>query len=217
MPESLPILYSFRRCPYAMRARLALAVSGLSCELREVELKNKPLALLQASPKGTVPVLVLPDGSVIDESLDIMGWALRQQDPFGWLPVEHSALTDALTLVSQCDGDFKPHLDQYKYPHRFGLPNGLAAREAGSAFLRTLEARLGMQAHLVTADFGLSDAAIAPFVRQFAHTDPLWFATQTWPRLQNWLVTFETSELFDRVMQKYPLWLEGNPAIWFPG
>jgi glutathione S-transferase len=200
-----------------MRARLALAVSGVSCELREVVLKNKPHALLHASPKGTVPVLVLRDGTVIDESLDIMLWALQQQDPLGWIPAEGNALPIALTLISQCDGEFKQALDRYKYPHRFGMTNGLHARDAGSVFLHVLEVKLGTHAHLTASHFGLTDAAIAPFVRQFAHTDPLWFATQPWTRLHDWLVRFENSALFNRVMSKYPPWVERSPAVLFPG
>ena len=116
---ALPVLYSFRRCPYAMRARLALAVSGLPLELREVTLRSKPPELLAASPKGTVPVLVLPDGEVIDESLDVMLWALRQHDPESWLEAAEASLDGMLALISECDGAFKQHLDRYKYPNRY--------------------------------------------------------------------------------------------------
>jgi glutathione S-transferase len=122
----LPVLYSFRRCPYAMRTRLGLAASDQTCELREVVLANKPAELLQASGKATVPVLVLPSAQVIDQSLDIMLWALQRNDPHHWLPQEDADIQSALQLVAQCDGAFKFHLDRYKYPTRFGLANGLA-------------------------------------------------------------------------------------------
>ena len=125
-----PVLYSFRRCPYAMRARLTLAASGTKCELREVVLAQKPQALVQVSPKATVPVLVLPDGMVLEQSLDIMLWALRRHDPQHWLPTSTLELDSALALITQCDGDFKFHLDRYKYPNRYALPDGLADRSS---------------------------------------------------------------------------------------
>lgn len=205
-----PILYSFRRCPYAMRARLALAASGTKCELREVVLAHKPQALLQISPKGTVPVLVLPDGTVLEQSLDIMLWALRGHDPQQWLPNSVPEMDTALALIAQCDGDFKFQLDRYKYPNRYALPDGQANRGMGAQFLQTLNAQLQTQAFLQSDHFGLADAAIAPFVRQFAHTDPAWFARQPWPGLQRWLTAFEASPLFLQVMEKLPV---GNPAM----
>jgi len=153
-----PILYSFRRCPYAMRARLALAVSSTHCELREVKLGAKPPAMLAASPKGTVPVLVLPDGAVIDESLDIMRWALARHDPEGWLA------RDDMGLIAANDGAFKYNLDRYKYPDRHGA-DPLAHRERGLAWLRGIDARLAEHGQLCGAERGLADAAIMPFVR----------------------------------------------------
>ncbi len=215
---STPILYSFRRCPYAMRARMALAVSRQSCELREVALSRKPAEMLQASPKGTVPVLVLADESVIDQSLDIMLWALRRHDPAAWLPTDAAALAQALQWVAECDGSFKSHLDRYKYPNRYALPHGDAHRAAGGVFLAQLETRLAQTKFLTDAHFGLADAAIAPFVRQFAHTDPAWFATQPWPALQGWLAAFESSALFAAVMHKQADWVPGDtPRIFAPG
>lgn len=129
--SGLPILYSFRRCPYAMRARLAIVASGQRCELREVVLRDKPLALLQASPKATVPVLVLPDGSVLAESLDIMLWALRLRDPLGWLAPEREGLDAMLSLIRECDRHFKPRLDRYKYPQRFARERDASAEDDG--------------------------------------------------------------------------------------
>ena len=211
-----PILYSFRRCPYAMRARLALAASGIVCELREVVLAHKPPALLQTSPKGTVPVLVLADGSVLEQSLDIMLWALRRNDPEQWLPSSQQDLGVALQLIAQCDGDFKAPLDRYKYPNRYALPEGWAHRTEGAQFLQTLDTRLRTHRYLAGDRFGLADSAIAPFVRQFAHTDPAWFSSQPWPYLQPWLQAFEASGDYTRVMGKFDAWSEGLALQLFP-
>jgi len=219
LPPGTPILYSFRRCPYAMRARLALQAAQVQCELREVALKQKPEALLQASPQGTVPVLVLQD-RVMAHSLDIMLWALQGHDPQGWLPNDPTLQTDALALVAQCDGDFKFHLDRYKYPNRYDLPGGpkggISHRAQGAAFLAHLNTRLQNHAFLIDHQWRWADAAVAPFVRQFAHTDPAWFAAQAWPALQAWLTGFETSAAYDGVMDKYKPWHAGQPQIAFP-
>ncbi|NBX05586.1 MAG: glutathione S-transferase [Betaproteobacteria bacterium] len=201
-----PILYSFRRCPYAMRARLALLAAGQVVEHREVALKNKPAEMLRVSPKGTVPVLVLADGTVLEESLDIMRWALGRSDPQGWLGGDEAGREDAWSLIAQNDGDFKFHLDRYKYPHRYGLADGTAHRELARGFLDLLQARLAQHGFLAGAHFGLADAAIAPFVRQFAHTDPVWFAAQAWTHLAQWLQDFEASAAFAQVMEKHPVW-----------
>jgi len=211
-----PVLYSFRRCPYAMRARMALAVSEQVCTLREVVLARKPAQLLQASPKGTVPVLVLPDGTVLEQSLDIMRWALQRHDPQHWLPATGPDTDAALHWIRQCDGDFKAQLDRYKYPHRYALPDGLAHRTAGAEFLQRLNACLSQQPALAGAHWGLTDAAIAPFVRQFAHTDPDWFAAQAWPALQQWLAHFEASPLYLQVMEKVPEWAPEQEPVRFP-
>ena len=219
-PDALPVLYSFRRCPYAMRARLALAASQQVCTLREVVLADKPAALLQASPKGTVPVLVLPDGAVIDQSLGIMLWALRRNDPLGWLPTDGAPLNAARQWITQCDGPFKHALDRYKYPHRYDLTDGQAHRNHGAAFLTALEAVLathGPDGGLAAGQpFGFTDAAIAPFVRQFAHTDTAWFASQPWPALHRWLSAFEASAIFAQVMEKFPRWEPGHTDVRFP-
>ena len=204
--SSLPILYSFRRCPYAMRARLALQVSGLAVEHREIALKNKPAEMLHASPKGTVPVLVLADGTVLEESLDIMRWALGRNDPQGWLGGDDAFRQDAWDLIARNDGEFKFHLDRYKYPHRYGLADGVAHRELAQEFLDVLQDRLALHGFLAGARFGLADAAIAPFVRQFAHTDAAWFADQAWSNLVQWLQDFEALPAFALVMEKHPVW-----------
>jgi len=213
---ALPVLYSFRRCPYAMRARLALAVSGEPHEHREVVLRDKPAAMLAASPKGTVPVLVLPGGEVIDESLDIMRWALARSDPVQWLAPPGGSITEMDELIAANDGEFKRHLDRYKYPNRY--PEESAGDEAAFAlghrsdaanWLAQLDARLG-QGWLFGAQSSLADMAILPFIRQFAHTDSEWFAAQLWPRLQAWLAAFEHSALYLGVMQKHAVW--ASPA-----
>ena len=211
---SLPVLYSFRRCPYAMRARLALAVSGQVYEHREVVLRNKPPELLAASPKGTVPVLVLPDGDVIDQSLDVMLWALQRHDPQHWLDPQHATLDDMLALIEVNDGAFKRNLDRYKYPNRYSEESGsdtaafaAAQRNLGARWLDELDARLREdEGWLFGNRASLADMATLPFVRQFAHTDAVWFAEQEWPRLQAWLGAFEASALFDGIMDRPAAW-----------
>ena len=212
MPPTLPVLYSFRRCPYAMRARLALHASSIALEHREVVLKNKPGHMLALSPKGTVPVLWLPDGQghpggrVLEQSLDIMLWALRQHDPLAWLPASDAAMADALALIAHNDGPFKQQLDRYKYPNRSGLQNGVADRDEAALWLHRLDVRLRAQPFLSGLRFGLADAAVAPFVRQYAHTDPAWFAAQPWGPLAAWLDAFEGSALFEAIMQRHAPW-----------
>ncbi|WJJ92873.1 glutathione S-transferase [Neopusillimonas aromaticivorans] len=227
-----PVLYSFRRCPYAMRARLAITVSGVQCELREIVLRDKPDAMLRASPKGTVPVLVDTDDTVIDQSLDIMVWALRQHDPQGWLrpgvlesgaavtggAQEGDGLSGMLALVQHCDTQFKPHLDRYKYPQRYENAGPAEAhRQLALDWLTGLEARLATSAWLFGATPALADMAIAPFVRQYASVDVDWFQSQPVPGVQRWLSAFLALPLFATVMQKYPVWKSGEAGILFPG
>ncbi|MBD3759120.1 glutathione S-transferase [Rhizorhabdus sp.] len=204
-----PILYSFRRCPYAMRARMALLASGTVCELREVKLSDKPGALIAASPKGTVPVLVLPDRTVIDQSIDIMRWALSRNDPEGWLGGDDAA------LIAANDGPFKHHLDRYKYPGRYGT-DAAEHRAAGLALLGLLEERLAQGAYLSGGARGLADIAVMPFVRQFAETDRGWFDSQPVPALRAWLAGLLASPLFAAAMLRVPPWAAGQPAVLFP-
>ncbi|SHI33072.1 glutathione S-transferase [Pollutimonas bauzanensis] len=211
-----PVLYSFRRCPYAMRARAAVAASGLVCELREVVLRDKPQALLDASPKGTVPVLVDVDGRIIEQSLDIMLWALGRRDPDGWLRAAQGDTAAMLELIGECDRGFKYHLDRYKYPQRYGNADSLAHRAEAGLWLDVLEPRLAGRPFLFGAQMSLADAAIAPFVRQFAHVDFAWFEAQPWPGLQAWLEQWSQSDLFGRLMEKYPAWTPGGPLAVFP-
>lgn len=194
------ILYSFRRCPYAMRARMALSSSGLEYEHREVVLRDKPPEMLEVSPKGTVPVLVTQAGKVIEESLDIMRHALAMKDPEGWLE------RDDPELVAANDGPFKHHLDRYKYATRYADVDPEEHRSAALDILRQLEARLAKDAYLCGASRGLADIAIFPFIRQFANADRTWFDAQSLPRLQDWLERLITSELFTGVMAKHAQW-----------
>ena len=223
-PAARPLLYSFRRCPFAMRARLALAVSQQAYDLQEITLRDKPPALLAVSPKATVPVLCLPDGRVLDQSLDIMHWALQQRDPHGWL---HADPADQADLIASNDGPFKHHLDRYKYPQRYASEHASAAalhgtnagaqalgfaelhRQQATTYLAPLQARLRQQSWLGGAAASLADMAVLPFVRQFAHTDALWFAQQPWPELARWLQDWEASALLASVMHKYTAWPAG--------
>ena len=206
--RDIPVLYSFRRCPYAMRARLALRVSGVLYEHREVALKAKPARMLAVSPKGTVPVLCLPGGDVLEQSLDIMRWALQQNDPEAWLPTTPELQDKTQAILAMNDGAFKANLDRYKYPQRFDLTDGLAHRARGEQWLMDLEAQLQATAYLAGERWGLVDAGVAPFVRQFARTDRVWFDAQPWPALSQWLCAFENSQAFIAVMDKHPLWLD---------
>lgn len=212
MPSPLPILYSFRRCPYAMRARMALAYSGQSCFLREVKLSAKPAALLTASPKGTVPVLVLPNGTVIDQSLDIMTWALMQNDPDGWLINGHA---EDASLIAINDSAFKHHLDRYKYPGRY---DSIAVdhRNAAMAILMPIEERLTNHAYLTGHRPSLADYAIMPFIRQFEAVDSPWFKIQPIPGIHTWLAALTASPLFTTVMINVPVWQDGDTERVFP-
>ena len=201
----LPILYSFRRCPYAMRARMALIGAEIELEHREIILKNKPPQMLEASPKGTVPVLVLPDQTVIDESLDVMLWALRQNDPQRWLGHNECHLDAAMPLIRQCDGEFKRMLDRYKYADRHPEPAEVY-RNRGLTFLGRLNALLGKNRYLIAEQIAIADIAITPFIRQFAHVDKAWFLQTGLAHLIHWLDTMLGSALFAKAMQKYPLW-----------
>ena len=206
--SGLPVLYSFRRCPYAMRARLALQASGQQVVLREVVLRDKPEAFLAVSPSGTVPCLVDGD-KVIDESLDIMIWALSRSDPQRWLAMP----AKGHALIARCDGPFKHALDRTKYATRYPQEDPAHHRAEASAFLADLEAQLG--AWLFDRPT-LADYAILPFVRQFAFIDKAWFDAQPWPRLHRWLASFLAAPEFATAMQKYPQWQDGDTPVRFP-
>ncbi|MBC3921767.1 glutathione S-transferase [Pseudomonas lurida] len=192
------LLYSFRRCPYAMRARLALRYSGVCVRIIEVSLKAKPAEMLALSPKGTVPVLSV-NGEVIDESLAIMQWALAQHDPDNW---RLQGDPSVLALIDENDQGFKYHLDRYKYAERYPEYPMEHYRAEGEVFLQKLEGLLADRAYLLAHHPSLADMAMAPFVRQFAHVDRDWFARAPYPRLQRWLEAFLQSPLFIGVMAK---------------
>ena len=210
--QTTPVLYSFRRCPYAIRARMALEYASITCELREVKLSNKPPAMINISSKGTVPVLQLVDGRVIDESLDIMLWALGQTDPDHWLDLEKN---DGRSLIDVNDQEFTQYLDQYKYFKRYPEHSQLYYREKAEKFIVVLETNL--QEHqgigLVSIRQTLADVAIFPFIRQFAHVDWEWFSNSQYKNLISWLVKFEESELFLAVMDKYKPWKENDDVV----
>lgn len=217
-PTALPIFYSFRRCPYAMRARMALAYAQVPVEIREIELGEKPAELLACSPKATVPVLQLSDGSVIEESLEIMRWALNQSDPDGW-QITQVALTTELILAN--DTNFKKNLDAYKYHSEASKHPRDHYQQLAAEFLRHLERCLVKHEGraLVRGTISLADIAIFPFVRQFAAADQKWFDAAPYPLLQNWLTMHIRSPRFALAMKKYPLWKAGGPATlehWAP-
>ncbi len=216
MPHEKPILYSFRRCPYAMRARMAIAVSGQICALREVVLRNKPPEMIAASPKGTVPIIVLPDGQIIEESLKIMYWALYRNDPEGWLAPINEYSHDVEALISENDGSFKDNLDRYKYSNRYEHSNPLYHRKKGTEFLKKLDARLSKTTFLSGNKFTFTDAAISPFIRQFANHDRDWFNALELPGIQKWLNNIINSDKFLNIMTKYPAWESGSDEPAFP-
>ncbi|MGZ8919239.1 MAG: glutathione S-transferase [Methylobacter sp.] len=203
MTNNLPILYSFCRCPYAIRARLAIAYAGIPVEIREVALRDKPEQMLAISPKGTVPVLHLPNGRVIEESLDIMQWALNQNDPGHWLNFN----AGAAALITWNDSSFKYYLDRYKYADRYPQFSKKYYRKQATVFIKELENRLMNSRYLGGNDFSLVDAAIFPFIRQFAGVDNAWFQSSGYQSINDWLEKILKSELFLSVMAKYPLWI----------
>ena len=205
----IPILYSFRRCPYALRARLAIVANDRYVELREIVLRDKPAAMLEASPKGTVPVLVMPHGAVIDQSLDIMRWACANTCDAEWPTANDAA------LIAVNDGAFKHHLDRYKYADRYGV-DPVEHRDAATALLRDLDERLRATGSLGSTPWSMTDLAIMPFVRQFAQTDRCYFDALPFERLQAWLATHLASALFAEVMIRPAAWQPGDPPVIFP-
>ncbi len=210
--QDFPVLYTFRRCPYAIRARMALKYADITCELREVVLRNKPQAMLNVSNKGTVPVLQLTDGTVIEESLDVMLWALEQADPDEWLNV---APQETEILINQNDEEFKKYLDRYKYFQQHPEQPQTHYRQQAESFLGLLETHLQKHSGLgfLSERISLVDIAIFPFIRQFAHVDLEWFSHSQYKYLISWLLKFESSELFLSVMQKYMPWQENQDGI----
>jgi len=201
-----------------MRARMAIARAGIECRLREVVLRDKPAEMLDASPKGTVPVIVKLDGTVIEESIDVMAWALAENDAGDWLTPDQGSRADMDALVAECDGPFKRALDRYKYPNRYE-DEGVVREEQrglGLAFLEMLDAQLDGRQHLFGDRVSYADIAIFPFIRQFANTDRTWFDALPLSRVQAWLAHHLDSDLFKQIMPKYPQWRTGDEEPVFP-
>ena len=224
MEPPRPLLYTYRRCPYAMRARMALLVAGISFDAHEIVLRDKPAAMLAASPKGTVPVLVLPSGQVLEQSWDIVAWALTHEsadaEAQAWW--SRAQTPENLELLQRNDGDFKHHLDRYKYPERFTQDTTYTATTDGRTFhreqavavlLHELERRLVEHDFLGGAQPCAADIGIFPFVRQFAAVDPVWFDALPHGRVQGWLTHWLQSPLFEACMQKLP----SNAVVRYPG
>lgn len=202
------VLYSFRRCPYAMRGRMGLKVSGIDYKHREIILRDKPQEMLKASPKGTVPVFIKSNGEVIEESLDLLRWALSQNDPLGWLDCK---LDEANALIAANDTDFKHHLDRYKYASRYSDDakrgdTDLSHRVEAEKHIQNLEECLEAGSYLLGEKQSLADIAIFPFMRQFSNVEPDWWAAAPYPRTRDWLTCHVESDLFKSIMTKYPLW-----------
>lgn len=203
-----PILYSYRRCPYAMRARMALRYANIDVEIREIALREKPVHMLDVSPKGTVPVLVLVSGKVLEQSLDIMDWALEQSDVDEWNIQDQEIEKSNGDLIATNDGAFKQALDKYKYAIRFPENPPDVYRAGGEEFLQRLESLLQHNTYLFRNTVSKADVAIFPFVRQFSMVDEVWFGAAHYPALKTWLNVLLNSQLFIDVMQKYPVWTD---------
>ena len=208
-----PRLYSFRRCPYAMRARLGLLFAEMSVELREVVLKNKPQQMLAISPKGTVPVLQLVDGTVIEESVEIVKWSLSQNDPKELL--DEKVVPETIALIEQNDGDFKYWLNRYKYADRYLDMTQIDYRQRGEEFLQVLDDLLAKHTFLLADRVTVADICIMPFVRQFAHVDREVFYSLPYPNLQRWLQNWLEHPLFIDAMSKFSPWHEESEEIVF--
>lgn len=208
-----PVLYSYRRCPYAMRARMGIYASGIKVEQREIVFWDKPEPMLQASPKGTVPVL-LDKGEVIDESLDILLWALERSDRFDWLPKSPVDCRQARDWVSLSDRSFKPSLDRYKYADRYPEQPALVYRQQGEQFLAQCEEQLTQTSFLTGEGCTFADIAIFPFVRQFAHVDKVWWEQRPYPEVYRWLMRHLTSEYFKAIMKNRPVWQQAHQPLW---
>jgi glutathione S-transferase len=201
----LPILYSYRRCPYAIRARMTLKYAGIQVEQREIELRNKPQSMLIASPKGTVPVLIVGN-LVLDQSLEIMRWALQQSDPDNWGEMDEA---DAQIWIERNDGPFKVLLDQYKYPNRYPNLNQDNVLDAAMVLmLKPMDEALESSQYLLGNKQHWLDVAIFPFIRQFSTVNPEQFDQLPLPALKKWLDQYLQSELFTDVMSKYPAWID---------
>lgn len=214
----LPILYSLRNCPYAMRARIAIFKAKQTVMLRDIVLKNKPQEMITASPKATVPVLVLTNGTVLDESLAIMLWALNETDPDDLLQNKNNGeLSEMLQLIHTFDHGFKASLEQYKCAKRYRESNIAACREACEQYFKVLEHRLHSHEFLMSNTESLVDIALVPFIRQFARVERQWYLQSPYPKVRQWLNNYLQSSMFTKVMAKYPLWLDNHEVVLFGG
>ena len=213
---SYPILYSLQHCPYAMRARMGILLARQSVMLRAIVLKNKPAEMLSASPKGTVPVLVVDDSTVIDQSLDIMLWALNENDPENLLHSDFpNFLPEMLCLINRFDEEFKTLLEKYKCAKRYHESNKIDCRQQCEVFINELEQRLTKNGFIMGDELSLVDFAILPFLRQFAKVDKKWFLQSPYPEVQRWLRAHLESKLYSKAMTQFPLWLDNHEDCLF--
>ncbi|WP_019029435.1 glutathione S-transferase [Colwellia piezophila] len=214
--STLPILYSLRNCPYAMRARLAIFKAKQSVLLRDLVLSNKPKEMIAVSSKATVPVLVLNDSTVIDESLAVMLWALRETDPADLLhSQQEDALPAMLLLINEFDNDFKRCLEAYKCAKRYQEDNITQCREACQLYINQLEQRLTKHKFLISDKESLADIALLPFIRQFARIERQWYLQSPYPKVRQWLNSYLQSPIFTKVMAKHPLWVDSRQDVLF--
>ena len=209
---TLPILYSFRRCPYAMRARMVLLHSKIQCEIREIKLSNKPKEMLAISPKGTVPVLILENGDILDESLDVMLWAIEQGNLRNLF---NSGKKEILDLIKINDGEFKDAIDRYKYSSLYPEKPMIEYRKMGELFLEKIESYLEKNKFIFGKNISLADLAIFPFIRQFCRVDIDWFNSSLFKKIKEWTLFFEGSEDFIDIMRKIKPWTTGDKPTLF--
>lgn len=213
---NLPVLYSLRNCPYAMRARIAIVHAQVPVLLRDIVLSNKPDEMISASPKGTVPVVVMSGTppKVIEESLDIMLWALHQNDPYDLLRKDDpEALHYMLAVISQFDQAFKSCLEEYRCAKRYHENNLVQCRERCESFINILEKKLSQHTFLMSEQPSLLDIALVPYIRQFAKVERKWYLQSPYPKLRHWLNSYLQSAMFTKVMAKHPLWLDTHQDI----
>ena len=212
----LPILYSLQHCPYAMRARMGLLLAKQAVMLRAIVMNNKPTEMLTLSPKGTVPVLLVDQTLVIDESIDIMIWALRQNDPCNLLYSDQASSFSAMnSLINRNDNEFIIWLEKYKHAKRYHEISEVYYRQQCELFILHLEQRLSSNNFFMGINPSLADYAILPFIRQFAHVDRKWYLQAPYPNIQQWLRLQLESKLFSKIMKKYPLWLDTHETFIF--
>ena len=213
----MPILYSFKRCPYAMRARMAIYLSQIVVEHREVSLKNKPKSMMEISPKGTVPVLLLENGDVIDESMDIINWCLETKSRVFKDILDDSQKAFTKKIIKIFDEKFKFHLDRYKYATRYKNVDAVSHRDACLDILKTLDKNINNTKWFFSNNVNKIDISVLPFIRQFRIADPLWFdANKNIPNIQIWLENFLQSKLLNEVMINFDAWEPNDPIKLFP-